>query len=326
MRAEELRVRFNQLRPRYDLLKDQAKFILEQGLQKSGLQVVYPIQCRIKEFDQFLKKAEQKQCEDPFEEIHDICGLRVVCYLRSGMEPIASIIRERFSVIEEDNKVEGLDFSSSAYSAIHFVVEMKESYAGPPYDDIAHLKFEVQLLTIAMHAWASVSHYLDYKSDIDAPSELKKDFRALSALFYLADTHFERFAEAREQSRQQTLEAFRKAEIPVDAEINLDTLSAYLRERFPERTIADPKYVSALVSNLLTAGYKSMAEISQTVERALDAMLEVEKMYRVRFGDGESLSADQALRIAVDLANPGFHAVAGTLAPPDDFVKLVKTV
>jgi len=324
MQTEDVQVRFNQLRPKYELLKGQAKFILEQALQKSGLQVVYPIQCRIKEFDQFLKKAEQKQCEDPFEEIHDICGLRVVCYLRSHMEPIARIIRDVFAVVEEDNKVEGVDFSSSAYSAVHFVAAMKDSYAGPPYDDIAHLKFETQLLTVAMHAWASVSHYLAYKSDIDVPSELKKDFRALSALFYLADTHFEIFAEAREGSRQQTAAAFSKQKLPLDAEINLDTLTAYLQQKFPEREHVDSKYVSELVGHLLAAGYSSIGDIERIIERGWDAAMAAEQEFKRRYGHSFAFTNVILVGVLFDLVDPNYHRVIGGPPPPEKLVELVK--
>ena len=66
------------------------------------------------------------------------------------------------------------------------VAIMRAEYSGPRYDNIAVLPFEIQVRTIAMDAWANVSHHLDYKSDKDVPAELRKDFYALSGLFYLA--------------------------------------------------------------------------------------------------------------------------------------------
>lgn len=35
------------------------------------------------------------------------------------------------------------------------------------------LTFEIQVRTLCMHAWAVVSHYLDYKGDWDVPADLK---------------------------------------------------------------------------------------------------------------------------------------------------------
>jgi ppGpp synthetase/RelA/SpoT-type nucleotidyltranferase len=70
---------------------------------------------------------------------------------------------------------------------------LPDNYTGPRYEDLKGLKAEIQIRTIAMDAWSNVSHYLEYKTPEAAPSSLRKDFYALSALFYLADTHFELF-------------------------------------------------------------------------------------------------------------------------------------
>ena len=50
--------------------------------------------------------------------------------------------------------------------------------------------FEIQVRTIAQDAWASVSYHLDYKKEETIPVELRRDFYALSGLFYIADQHF----------------------------------------------------------------------------------------------------------------------------------------
>ena len=56
--------------------------------------------------------------------------------------------------------------------------------------------FEIQIRTITQDAWASISHYLDYKNEISIADELKKDFYALSGLFYIADTQFNKIQES----------------------------------------------------------------------------------------------------------------------------------
>ncbi len=60
---------------------------------------------------------------------------------------------------------------------------MKRDYKGPRYDTIVGMPFEIQVRTILMDAWANVSHYLAYKSDIDVPINLQRDFYALGGLF-----------------------------------------------------------------------------------------------------------------------------------------------
>jgi len=57
-------------------------------------------------------------------------------------------------------------------------------------EEIKKIPFEIQVRTIAQDAWAAISHYLDYKKKSVIPDQLKRDFHALSGLFYVADTHF----------------------------------------------------------------------------------------------------------------------------------------
>src|SRR5207237_2679158 len=105
--------------------------------------------------------------KDPLNEIHDTVGIRVVCLFLSDIARVGALIRERFSVLVEDNRIEGTDVSSFGYMSLHFDVTMKQEHKGPRYDSISGLPFEIQVRTIAMDAWANVSHHLDYKSDKD---------------------------------------------------------------------------------------------------------------------------------------------------------------
>lgn len=121
--------------------------------------------------------------------------------------------------------------------SVHFIARMKQAYSGPRYDKIAGFLFEIQVRTIAMDAWANVSHHLDYKTDKDVPAELRKDFYALSGLFYVADRHFEMFYSQSIESRKQMKELFEDTASLEDKamqELNLDTLSAYLVTKFPD--------------------------------------------------------------------------------------------
>jgi putative GTP pyrophosphokinase len=130
----------------------------------------------------------------------------VVGLYLSDLDRIARVIRNTFQVVSEDNKIEGADVSSFGYMSVHFVITMKQEYTGPRYDRIAGMPFEIQVRTIAMDAWANVSHHLDYKNDKDVPAELRKDFYALSGLFYVADRHFEMFYSQSKQSREHMID------------------------------------------------------------------------------------------------------------------------
>jgi putative GTP pyrophosphokinase len=76
------------------------------------------------------------------------------------------------------------------YMSLHLKAKLKSSFESHFGEEIKQIPFEIQVRTIAQDAWASISHYLDYKKESVIPNELKRDFHALSGLFYVADTHF----------------------------------------------------------------------------------------------------------------------------------------
>jgi hypothetical protein len=148
---------------------------------------------------------------------------------------------------------------------------MKKEYVGPRYDHIANMPFEIQVRTIAMDAWANVSHYLEYKSETDVPSDLRRDFYALSGLFYVADKHFEMFFRSRAASREQLAEAFAASKPPLDQEINLDSLAEYLANKFSDRKHVESRDLSELISELSDIGVRRIAEVDREVDRGLAA-------------------------------------------------------
>lgn len=260
------------LRQKYDMkvpalrqLQEEATFILEHSLAKSGLKY-HSLTSRIKTFESFFTKAERMRSPNPLEIIHDLVGLRIVCLFLSDIEKVAKLIRECFHVLEEDDKIEGQEIASFGYMSFHFKVEMKPSYVGPRYDAIAKLSLEIQVRTIAMDAWAATSHYLDYKSDSDVPSDLRRDFYALSGLFYVADKHFEMFFKSRQIVRDKIEKTFERKNPLLEQELNLDSLTSYLRSKFPTRTQPTPQDVSILVSELLPHDYTTIIKLDEMVQ------------------------------------------------------------
>jgi len=147
---------------------------------------VHSITFRIKTLDSFLDKVQRKNPTNPFEEIHDIIGFRIICLFLSDIETIGNLIKKEFIVLNEDNKIFNTEPSLFGYMSLHFKVKIKSN----DNENFNKIPFEIQVRTITQDAWASISHHLDYKKKTDIPEELKKDFQALSGLFYVADTHF----------------------------------------------------------------------------------------------------------------------------------------
>ena len=269
---DEISIEYEKREPLYKELCKQSLFILEKRLNESTVKI-HSIPFRIKKLKSYLEKIDRHQIEKPFEEIDDIVGLRVICLFLSDIEKIGGLIRKNFEVIKEDDKIENSRFASFGYLSVHFIVKLGNAYKETIYADISNIPFEIQVRTIAMDAWANISHYLDYKTDQDIPIELKRDFYALNGMFYVADKHFQLFFEQREEKQEEISEVFEKGskEDIFSQPINLDTLIVYLRDKFPDREHADANRVSELVNQLTEAGYQTIREIEELVDDGMDA-------------------------------------------------------
>jgi putative GTP pyrophosphokinase len=308
MDIEKCTREFQDKTPTYDHLEGEALYIIKLALEQTDIKL-HSITSRVKKLGSFLDKIQRKQSSNPFEEIQDIVGLRVICLFLSDISRIRDAIRSSFSVLAEDNKIEGADVSSFGYMSVHFIVMMKPEYVGPRYDHIANMAFEIQVRTIAMDAWANVSHHLEYKSEMDVPTDLRRDFYALSGLFYVADKHFEMFFRSSSESREKMVEAFSDIEPPLDQEVNLDSLAAYLLNKFPDRTHGDAKSLSALISELSGVGIRYISEIDRNIDRTSEAFGVYEKEHPPFSAPGRKYADIGVVRAVFDVTNREFREI-----------------
>lgn len=297
MNAEELKKEYILKRPLFDHLKGESEFIMNKSIASAGIRI-HGISGRVKEFDSFFRKIDRGQLVAPFEDITDLVGLRIVCLLRSDIPVIGNIIRRDFDVVSEDNKIEGNEISSFGYQSVHFIVKIKSCYVGPRYDAVKNIVFEIQLRTVAMDAWAIVSHYLDYKTDKDVPFELRKDFYALSGLFYVADTHFEFLYRSSIESKEKSEIRITNKNVLSNEELNLDTFRAYIKRKIVDHEVpkADTRGYSELLNELKFAGYKTIKELDVQVDRGMEAFLKYEKEHPPHFKPGSKYNAIGVIR------------------------------
>ncbi len=277
---------------------------------------VHSVTSRTKDLNSLTAKADNKHLRHPFQEINDIVGLRVVCLFMGDIPRVGEIIQNAFNVISQDDKIEGYDARSFGYMSIHYIVTMKKQYSGPRYARIANLPFEIQVRTIAMEAWATISHYLDYKTEKDIPDKLRKDFYALSGLFYIADKHFETFYNASQIVGKQLTQAFDSSNPPLDLRITADTLDAYLHAKFPTRYHHKPE--SRFVDELSLMGLTEIGQIDDAIRRGRDAFLRYER-------DNKSVrsSTQGATAVILSLVYPKFKRVYHTTGAYAKYRKFV---
>jgi len=172
-------------RKQFELLKLVASHQLDHAIKSQRIKT-HSLPCRIKSFDSFAEKARRKNLTDPFNEIHDLVGLRVVCLFLSDLSKVGKVIEDTFHLIAKDNKIDSSPRNAFGYMDIQYIVALEHNVE----EAIRGMRFEIQVRTIAQDAWASISHHLYYKQRKMIPEDWERDFQALSALFYVADQHF----------------------------------------------------------------------------------------------------------------------------------------
>lgn len=253
---------YKDLQPTYRALASEVEFALDATTAQAEIKT-HSVSSRVKTLESLDEKCREKGIEDPLTDVNDLVGIRVVVLFLSDLPRIDQLIRRTFDVHEADDKVAGGDPASFGYMSVHYIATLKTEHSGPRYDNLKGIRFEIQVRTIVMDAWANVSHYLDYKGKSSVPEELRKDFFALSGLFYVADQHFETFADQARTSRERASDALK---VDPNVEINLDTMEAFLARRYPDRTHSDRPGVSSLVEQVTDVGYQDLGAL----ENALD--------------------------------------------------------
>ena len=179
-----LRERWLKDRPKYEALCQDFIRILEAETRSRGIPC--EIHSRTKEPDSLVKKALRKRYVDPYRDIKDKAGIRVVCKYKQELNQVEEIVRELFTVSDGDNKAESLDFDQLGYSGIHFDAKLRRDEE-TICADIDELICEVQLMTKAQGFWAEISHELVYKPVHNPPEEVKRIVYLQSALIEIFD-------------------------------------------------------------------------------------------------------------------------------------------
>jgi ppGpp synthetase/RelA/SpoT-type nucleotidyltranferase len=263
LNRNDLKRRYDRLHPDFDRLLKHARDSIELFLNDSGISFL-SVTGRIKTFESLMEKIERKAYGDPFSENEDFVAIRVIVYFPDDIDRVCSIIDNEFEVAHSENKSDTLSDDTFGYRSFHKVVSIKRDWANAPqFRKLHDIKCEIQIRTILMHAWAEIEHKLQYKSTESAPSPLRRRLFRLSAKFEEAD---EQFQALREQINeyQTNLEVSITTISPAVAkrEINAETLSRYLRSRYPERE--DPRDISSydeLIHELKLANFETLDQL-----------------------------------------------------------------
>ncbi len=180
---------------KYALILDRIIRRMEHYRDEAGIRGL--VKGRVKGFEAFYRKLLEKNVErsvgNPFEDITDLVGIRVVVPFLEDVQTIECLVKKKFDVLEVENKSRSLSIREFGYDSTHITVEVPQDILDEAgLEDV--LVCEIQIRTILQDAWAEVEHELVYKSGIDSDKveiPIRRKLIALNATLSLADTTFQ---------------------------------------------------------------------------------------------------------------------------------------
>lgn len=262
-------------RPDFEQLCTEIGYILDKRLTARGIEFS-TVTWRAKTLNSFLEKIQRKTYRDPFLEITDFAGVRVVCLYISDIPLIEDTIRQEFDVVEKVDKLNDKGVDRFGYGAIHFIVKLGKNSSGARYDDLRNLPCEIQVRSVLQDAWAIIDHHLVYKDESSIPTPLQRKLNSLAGLFETADDQFDRVRAERSSYLAEVRESQKDPQEFLSNELNQDSFSEYLQWKFPnlpEETFeGETITVFGLINN---RAYRTLADLDRAIEKAQVPLREV---------------------------------------------------
>ena len=148
---------------------------LEAVLRSSGIRAM--VTYRAKNPGRLKSKVLHRNAKRPvpyrnikeiYEDIADLCGVRVSLYFPGDRLQADQLIRDQFHILEskqfpEQSKPPTYHKRFSGYWANHYRIHLKEDMVQPSEKRYCSARVEIQVASVLMHAWSEVQHDLVYK-------------------------------------------------------------------------------------------------------------------------------------------------------------------
>lgn len=240
----ELKDQYSSLRHKYEDFTDKLHFLIQELLSTKDIKC-QNIEFRTKTVESFLEKVDRdgKNYIDPINEITDLSGLRIILYYLDDVEKVENLIKSEFKVDSKlsINKKEILDYDQFGYLSIHQIIVLKSPRVDlPEWKKFNGLIAEIQTRTVLQHAWASLSHTMEYKNEKDIPKELRRQLHRLAGLFELSDEEFLKIKEKKERITNSIDSSIATSKLRIP--LNLDSLQKYIQSSSIVQEIARKAY------------------------------------------------------------------------------------
>jgi ppGpp synthetase/RelA/SpoT-type nucleotidyltranferase len=291
---------FIRMHPDYEALSSEVAYILRKRLEAKEIQFASVIH-RAKTLESFLEKVRRKTYDNPFVEMTDLAGARVVCLYKDDIGAIERIIFDEFEVLERKDKFIEMGVDRFGYVALHFIVRLGKKTSGARYDYLKDLVCEVQVRTILQDAWGLISRFLIYKHEDTIPDFVKRNINSIAGALELADDHLVEIKNKREQYISEA--TFKGAELSdiLDRDVSLDNLVVYCHLKFPGSIIRENE-LNKILDILNLNHYPKLKDIDNLMKK-MEGKLKSYFSTRQRMAE----NADNQLRVALGMGDREFR-------------------
>ena len=223
---QQLHQRYQEFCTRYPNAAADFLGAIEDVLSDAGLTYDH-VTTRVKEWRSLRSKSRKRRPDGtlmyphPWQDIHDLIGVRVTTYHSTEIPRIIEALTEVFEVRRSVDKTAQTRVSGSfGYGSHHLILRVPPARVAPVLQAYAGREFEVQIRTVLQHAWAEFEHDIRYKRRGNtgklAP-EVDRAFTLAAGLIELADQQFDLIA-----AQQSTTDT--TAPIDLDVKFTAETL------------------------------------------------------------------------------------------------------
>lgn len=246
---------------------------------------------------------------DPFEQITDQLGVRVVTYLRDDVTAVADLLSDQLSVLDDrDLGQETARQGRFGYASRHLLVAIDRIKGAPAqYDSLKGHSASVQVRTILQHAWAEFEHDIRYKGTIpeEHVSDLDRRFTLAAGLLELADREF---SEIRHRLQATMGGGHAPPADDSDPRISAADLTAFLAGQFTDAGWSRTDHYAWISGLLLELGITSLEELAGLLQ-SIDAPA-INARMGYRYPAGAVRRLDDALLAVFGTRYLGLHGNA----------------
>ena len=273
-----------------DAARDIRRYLQELA-ERASIRI-HTIESRAKSLSSYEEKSQkvgsdgQPKYADPATQIHDCVAARVIVFTMLARNDLADLIGSHASVIERQNPG---DIKHNGYDSEHLVIaalnkrDERDRYPALARYFEKYRGLEIQIRSVAGHAWAEYEHDVRYKSGAyqelspDGRSQIDQWFVEAGGMRHYMDELFGRIeahliaVDGEGAPDGTSIDPEPTLPVPAgeDDETNEDdgrlldveTLRGLIHARFPEYEVGDDQTTARIAEHLERVGVTSVGEL-----------------------------------------------------------------